>query len=51
MPKMPLENKLPITIATCMPRQDYDIDSKLEWMDQAVAETECDLFLLPQEFL
>lgn len=40
-----------VTVACTMPRQCYDIESKLAWLEQAVIETDCDLFLTPQEFL
>lgn len=53
MPAIPNNNgpKKPITIATCMPTQQYDRQSKLDWLDQALADTDCDLFITPQEYV
>lgn len=43
--------KTPVTVASCMPKQNYDRQSKLDWLDRALGETECDLFVTPQEWL
>lgn len=42
--------KTSITVACCMPKQNYDLKSKLTWMDDALGRTECKLFLTPQEY-
>lgn len=42
--------KPPVRIATCMPKQRYDREKKLLWLDQALVATQCDLFLTPQEY-
>ena len=41
--------KKPVEIATCMPVQHTDPAAKLEWLNKALGETDCDLFLTPQE--
>ena len=40
-----------IKVATCMPEQRYDRQSKLDWLDRTVSETDCDLFCTSQEFV
>lgn len=40
----------PVTIATCMPKQEYTREAKLEWLDRVLGETECDLFATSQEY-
>lgn len=54
MPQPPIRyeaTKFPITVTTAMPVQQYDIDSKLKWIEQTLETTNCDLLITPQEFL
>lgn len=53
MPQLYAEEvgKKPVTVATCMPRQLYDRQSKLDWLDRTLGEIDCDLFQTPQEWL
>lgn len=54
MPAIPTvyeSTKTPITVATAMPRQLYDIPTKLQWIQQTLDATPCDLLVTPQEFL
>lgn len=37
-------------IAVTIPRQSFDRDGKVAWLKDAIARTDCDLFLLPQEY-
>lgn len=54
MPKVNNSNgrvpKPPITIATSMPVQFYDRTAKLKWLDLALRNTDCDLFVTSQEY-
>lgn len=40
-----------VTVACCMPTQQYDLDSKMDWLSGVLDRTACDLFLTPQEYL
>jgi hypothetical protein len=40
-----------VTITCCMPIQHVTIEEKLEWLDRALGQSDCDLFLTPQEWL
>lgn len=44
------KQKSSIRAAVCMPRQEYDRLAKIKWLAEALQQTECDLFLLPQEY-
>jgi hypothetical protein len=39
-----------VRVATCVPRQYWMRAEKLAWLDNAIAENPCDLFLTSQEF-
>ncbi len=43
--------KKPITVACCMPRQEVTIEAKLQWLEETLDQTSCDIFLLPQEMI
>lgn len=43
-------SKKPITIATTMPTQFYNREDKLMWLDWALKDTACDLFVTSQEY-
>lgn len=37
-------------VAVCVPKQEKDRQPKLDWLDRTLGETDCDLFLTPQEY-
>lgn len=39
-----------IRVATCVPLQKWSQVEKWQWLSSAIAKTDCDLFLLPQEY-
>jgi hypothetical protein len=39
-----------VRVATCVPLQKENAKDKTKWLDEALAKTDCDLFLLSQEY-
>jgi predicted amidohydrolase len=39
-----------ITVACCVPKQTWTVADKVEWLDKAMRDTECDFFIAPQEY-
>jgi len=40
-----------VRVATCVPRQYWMQAEKMEWLDRAIGDNPCDIFLLSQEFV
>jgi len=37
-------------VATCVPKQFYTLEEKLDWLEKAIRENPCDIFITPQEY-